>query len=611
MKGSPATPLPLGARVRRALVDAPDDALLLTEGERLAIRLAQRASLVLESGCHALNAAGSSCSLEVTLDGARVPCPSGGATALSAASPRVITKCSVEVPAGRHRIEALLPPDREAIAWTRVTDAGGRALDASVTSEWIEIDPARPLELSFAGPTVVRVQARSGAGEARNLRWSIAQKTPAPAPQQGEILTEPAADPIATRPGARNEPPQRVTLPAERRVAVTTPGPHLLRVESPGGRALLRVDFAIATGLPRARAIAAPPPPPPKLPAPSAAALREPDRPGPPVGEDPPEGLFTLGAYGVVSEGDIADEDTSQSLAVAELGAHANRELVENRAWAGLRGFTRLRREGSPTFGGDFAIDFSPDGLIPGGFGRGRAVVQTSSDKPTAVGLRGTAGIFWSLPLFHSLALVPSGSFTLRRVDASLVGEPSPDRDIYTRYGETHPRYATLGARLNARPFVDGLARLGASVRSGPTFSDFDRVDAELEIDILAGRGFWPWIGLSWLTSYRPVTAQRPLAFVRDVATLSATFWRWIPHGHRITIGSEASYIFDLPAVDSLGDPSFAVAVFFQYDHTGNRGLRDLPPHKRPFQDRLEEDEPSGRIQRQREGYEWAWEAPR
>lgn len=346
------------------------------------------------------------------------------------------------------------------------------------------------------------------------------------------------------------------------------------------------------------------------IPASSAAAL--PDRPFPPVGEDPQEGLFTLGAYGLYSTGDLADEDTSQPLSFSELGALANRELASDRAWAGLRAFTRLRRQGSPSFGGDLSIDVSPDGLIPGGFVRGRIAVQKPIDQSLAVGLRGAAGLFWSLPLFHSLALVPSGSFTLRRTDSSLAGDISPDRDIYTRYSDTHRRFATFAMRLHARPFVDNLVRFGPSIRLSPSFSGIDRFDIDLEADILAGRGFWPWIGFSWLMSYRPITVERPVSFVRNVATLSATFWTWIPFGHRFSLGSETSYIFDdapsLSSLASFGSPSFAATVFLQYDHTGSRGLRDLPPRERPFQSRLEEDPGSGRIRRQREGFEPAWE---
>ncbi|HZF55849.1 MAG TPA: hypothetical protein VE093_44850 [Polyangiaceae bacterium] len=604
-RGATAAPLPLGTRVRRALVDAPDGALLLTEGERLAIRLNQPASLVIESRCHALLEDGAGCSLDVKLDGARVPCTPDNAQT----QPSLRARCPIEVPAGRHRVEALLPAGREAIAWASVTTASGRTFDASVTSEWIEIDPARPFALSFAGPTVMRVQARSPAGEARSLRWSVAPHAGAGASQQGELLTDPAADPAVLRPGAapgaRGEPPLRVTLPAEHRLAVAAAGPHLLRIESPGGRSLIRVDFAIAAGLPRSRA-AAEAPPPPAAPIPFPSAPPEPDRPGPPVGEDLPEGSLTLGVHLLVSDGNLAEEDGTQTLRFGQLGLHAYREIIEARAWAGLRAFSRFR-DGPPSFGGELSGDVSSDGLIPGGFLRGRAVVQTPDEKPTAIGLRASAGIVWSLPLFHSLSLAPSASFTLRRTDASLAGELAPDRDIYTRYSATHPRYATFGARLHARPFVDSLARLGASARTTPDVAGIERFDADLELDILAGRGVWPWIGFSWLTSYRPVTTERREAFVRDVATLNATLWRWLPRGHRLVLGVEASVIFDLPSLASRSSPSFATTVTVEYDHAGGRALRDLPPHRRPFQDRLEEE--LGLPARSREGFEPAWEA--
>ncbi|MCK6589529.1 MAG: hypothetical protein L6Q76_18325 [Polyangiaceae bacterium] len=324
------------------------------------------------------------------------------------------------------------------------------------------------------------------------------------------------------------------------------------------------------------------------------------DRPDPPAGENPPKGFLTVGAYGLFSQGDTADEDTSQSLGFVELGAFAHRELVENRVWLGLRAFSRLRWNGSPSFGGDFAGDFSPDRFIPGGFLRGRLVAQKPADHAdinsgTAIGLRATAGLFWSLPLFHSLSFVPSAGFTIRRADNALDGDSDPDRDVYTRFAETHPRYASFGMRFHARPFVDSLLRFGPSIRLSPSFSTLERLDTELEFDILAGRGLWPWIGLSWLTSYRPITGERPVAFVRDVATLSVTFWKWFASGHRLSLGSEASYIFDLPALDSPESPTFALGVVLQYDFSARRGLRDLPPHQRPFQDRLEEDPRSGR----------------
>lgn len=631
-------PPSLGDRVRRAMLDAPEDAALLTEGERLKVIVDRRAAsrVVLEGRCRVL-AREEGCAITATVDGEGAPCTPLGPPSAStmAGAPVAIAKtsparrCAIDVPKGVHRIEAHLPDAPEVTGWVIAREAkaastgakpgqspAGSPLPARVVATWVEIDAARPLELAFAAPTVVRLRARADAGQRRALRWSIAplatgksrpRSGGAAGPSgpsapsgpsgpsdpnrvspstQGEIVIEPSEDPTAGRAEAIEAP--GVGQVTETILPILAEGPQMLSVASPGGRVLLRVEVAIATAPPRLRAagLVAPPVGPSR-----GAGLIA---PLPPVGEDPDRQRFTVRSWLAGVGADLTEPDRPSRAIYGELGVRVDRELFEDRAWIGAGTFTRVR-DGAPSFGLLGALEVASDEWVPGLFLRGLFAAQDAPAVDTfAFGARGTVGAFVSPRLTEDVTLVPWAGFTLQRADEELEGVSAADRDVYTPYSAAHPRYLTLGLRVIDRPTVDALLKLGASVRSTPDIAGVDRVDIEAGIDLLPGRDLAPWLGLAWLASYRPETDERPTAFLRDEIHARATFWRWVAMGTRLSLGGEAVVAFDAPGAERV--PPLSGSLVFEYLESGERGLRDLPPRDTPFRDRLEEG--SGRVKR-------------
>ncbi|MGK3985131.1 hypothetical protein WME99_18930 [Sorangium sp. So ce136] len=637
--------LPLRVRVRRALVDAPEAALLITDGARAEFRLDRAApgALVLDGTCRALDREETPCAFSVALDGAPVAC--------SAAAAPMTDRCVVQVPRGSHRVEVRPPADQSVLGWIRATAAGAaQPFSGRVLSTWHDIDPARPLELAFAGPTVVRIRAHAAyecaaspraraalvngddptchpevasATPAGVLRFSVSPLDGAPgaaspgagaassgagaaspgapgAVEEGTIALDATEDRAARRLGVTREPFFWLGGEVEARVAVLPEGPHVLRVASPGGRALLRVELAVASGAPRPRV--PPPAPPPPAPVSPADELL---RPAPPVGEDPDVGPLSIGAYARLVDSELTEEDLRLPLRFLELGVDVHRELIERRAWISAAGFGRLR-DGPESFGAEARFDLSSSGWVPGAALSGRVVFQPGAGD-AAVGGRASASAFWSIPLGGELTLSPWASFTLLAVDESLRGVSGADKDIFTPYADEHRTQASLGARLRHRPFVDALVTAGTSLRLSPVPSTLDRIDATLDLDLIPGRGLWPWIQLGWLASYRPVNETRDEAFLRDAFTAGLTFWSWLSRGHRVSLGAEGTFLFDIPSPAETS-PRLSALLFARYDFTAGRGLRDFPPQATPFRDRQEEG--SGVIERERPAVEPSWEDP-
>ena len=660
--------LPLRVRVRRALLDAPEGALLVTEGAYAQFHFrfdgGAGEAVVLDGACRALDPAETPCDLAVTLDGVPVECASAGvrgggagvrgggagvangsvgallgdlrAPIVDAGAPGAgALRCAVQVPRGSHRIEVRPPSDGALLAWVRATGADAPApYPGRVMSTWQDIDPERPLELAFAGPTVVRLRARAayecagdaaprgGAGEdptchptlasaaapAGALRFTVEalgkgglgprlgappDRPAAGAPRsEGTLALDATEDRTARRTGVSRAPFFWLGDEVEQRVAVLPEGPHILRVTSPAGRALLRVEIAVATGVPRPREELAPPPPDLEFP------VVEWPRPAPRVGEDPDVGPLLLGAYAHLVDADLTEDELRTSTRFLELGVDAHRELLEARAWAGLAVFGRLRAA-TPSVGAEARLDTAGDSWIPAVAILGRAVLQ-----PPGAGGRVSLGATWSIPV-EELTLLPWASLALLAVDEGLADEPGADRDVFTPYAASHTTQASLGARLRMRPAVDAILAAGPSLRLSPLPSTLDRVDLRADLDLLAGRGLFPWIQIGWLTSLRPENETRSQAFVRHAVSGSVTFWSWLSGSSRVSLAGEGSILFDVPQ-SSLPAPRFGAGLLARYDWTGGRGLRDLPPRDTPFRDRLEEG--SGVVGRERPAAEPTWE---
>ncbi|EYF06792.1 hypothetical protein [Chondromyces apiculatus] len=674
VRAGPEPEQPLPARVRRALVDAPEGALLMTEGAFAQLHFDRPApfALALEGACRHLDGPETPCQLDVRLDGEAVTCASGAGTSAAGGgatpagaptgAPTPVDpvlgpgalRCSVAVPRGRHRVEIRPPPEVPVVAWVRGLDAG-QPYPGRVMSTWSDIDPARPLELVFAGPTVVRLRARpayecatskagaaGGAGDdptchpdvtttaaegalhftvtspsSDDARGSVppaplapptqpgeamaptSSGSAAPAPEgdtiveQGDLVLDPTEDPWARRSGVRRAPFFWLGHEVERRIAILGDGPHVLRVSSPAGRALVRVEIAVAHRPPRPRD---PPPPPAGLtPEPGTGSRL---RWAPPVGRDPVEGALLLAGYIRTTDGNMSDEDLRAGIRFYEIGVDASREVLPGALWAGATAFTRLRT-GTTSLGAELRLDSAGGGFVPSLSAQARMVAQ-----PPALGGRVGLSAAWGIPL-GEVTLIPWASAALLAVDDSLAGRADADRDVYTVYSSERRTLASLGARFRFRPAVDAIASIGPSVRVSPLFSAVDRIDLRADLDVLHGRGLWPWVQLGWVGSYRPTNEAREEAFLRNTFSFGLMFWSWFSRGHRISLASETALLVDTPA-SIIDSPRFGLALLLRYDWTGSRGLRDLPPRLTPFRDRLEEG--SGVVAREPPATEPRWD---
>ena len=242
--------------------------------------------------------------------------------------------------------------------------------------------------------------------------------------------------------------------------------------------------------------------------------------------------------------------------------------------------------------------------------GRGSSWGEAAFQPPangTAVGGNFTAETYGSIPLSGNLRFAPWVAFSMDPVDTSIRTLPGADADIYTNYNATHPRHATAALRLIDKPFLDTILKPQVMVRSNPTVDGLDRVDGRIDIDSLPGSGWWPWLGATWQISYRPVTLERPAAFVRDEFSVRVTFWRWILRGQRVSLGAVLNAMFDVPT-GGYTQPPFSGSLTLSYDWTGTRGLQDFPQRLVPFRDRQEEG--SGRIHRREPPVEPDWVTP-
>lgn len=338
-------------------------------------------------------------------------------------------------------------------------------------------------------------------------------------------------------------------------------------------------------------------------------------RPEPDVGVDPtglPVTVSVSSTFVARSLDVFGDDESGANLGRAprspylELRGDVRRELAAHRAWGVVSALSRLR-EGPASGGGRATLDVLPAGLSPGLHVTALAMTQSTRQGESTYGLGSVVQTYASIALSKAVRVVPWVSFAIQRTDRAIRTTEGADPDVYTPYAFLHPRYATAAVRLAARPFIDTIGRAEVSVRSSPDLDGVDRAEARLDADTLPGAGFAPWLGASFASSYRPLTATRDQGFVRNTASLRATFWWWLARGHRVSLEASLSVLYDAPsAVES--SPPFAGAIGLAYDYTSNRGVRDFAPRLALFRDRLEEG--SGRVQRVERPANAGWSAP-
>jgi hypothetical protein len=145
-----------------------------------------------------------------------------------------------------------------------------------------------------------------------------------------------------------------------------------------------------------------------------------------------------------------------------------------------------------------------------------------------------------------------------------------------------------VGLYLAHRPATDAVFRYGLVSRLTPDLKGIDATDLTGRWRVLPGTGLMPYVTLNTMLSMRPASQVRDRGYLRAVVGPSLVFWRWLDRDHRLALALDAAYYHDSPGI-AHSDSGLSGAVTLGYDFTWGRGLDDLSPADRPFQDRLEE----------------------
>jgi hypothetical protein len=565
---APPTPTP-GVRVRRALVDAPDLALLV-EGEsavQIVVKVQKPEPLLLELGCE--DPSDLACRPELRRDGERFDCPR---------EPGVAQSCAIPLLPGEHQLELRLPSER-ALGWVKAT-LGGKLVPIRLSSRWIDVESEEPAQLTVRGPTVVVLEARGSGAPGQTIAW------------EGCVDAEPirtfelpaSVDPGALRVGETGTlgAPLRVDLPIE------TEGPCTLRLGPTVGRALFRLSVARAQGLPRPRVtswLPAEPAQPAAPPVLAAALLERAPEIVPPVPESVP--LLLLGRSRVVASSRSLDDEgptglRTPSSSFLELSVLGARELIPARFWTFAQTGMRFRR-GPPSIVGRLWLDLPATATAPG------LQIDTegywqSVGGHEALSLRATGSLSAVAELTPNLSLSPRASYTIDREPLRPDDLSITDADVYSPYRDTHSHYLNVEANASWRPLVDGLGKLQLSARARPDFGGLDRTGAS------GGWLFLPLSGVNALleleagSSYRALGPDRSRSFFRQNAGLGVSWWRWLIGSQRMRVFGRVDASFDVPA-GPVGGPVLIGQLGLELSTSADRGLRDLSPSSMPFLD--------------------------
>lgn len=583
----------LGTRIRRALLDAHADSVLLREGRRLELHSDQPlpSELELSLSCVALEPSGA-CQALLEVDGRKLPC-----TELEQPSSSFRARCHVSLPPGRHRVDLSLAEAGGAAMAVHVTRQE-QTVHPRVVSSWTELDAAHPLELRVFGPTVLRIASRVEANRAQRIALELGSESGS----ERRVWDIPASsDPAVQRPGTSALSPAELGSENELLWVVDKAGEQQLRLAPEQGRTLVRLSAAYGSGLPRPRELEGTPSASPLPIALHASEAALPQRS--PFGFDAVEGPLTLNATLSVQQQDMTESEGERSHLHQELRVSALRELWRSRAY-GSASLIYRARQGANSRGALGTLSASARGAVPGLFARGLVMQQ---DLPTGVatGWYGIAGLLWDLPLASGAELSPWANVIGRH--AAAVSEPTPnlDADVSSRYSRLQTLSLESGLRFDTRPFVDTLATYGVSARYGPYYSAIDRADVSVSLDTLPGGGLFPWISAWGSVSHRPTSSIRETPFTRTSLGAQVSFWTWSGGREHWRLFGRVLQFVDWPARDQT--LSFALGA--SVDATFRRGLRDYAPRSVPFRARQEEG--SARVQRQSPAREPAWELER
>ncbi|MEM6961454.1 MAG: hypothetical protein AAF550_06915, partial [Myxococcota bacterium] len=515
----------LSADVRRALLDAPDDSLLLYASEWLEGRIASGApsQLSFAGGCLRLDTL-APCRLSVFLDG----------------QPTVAARGTIEIPSGSHVLRIVSPAD--ALAWVKV---GGELGAIRTYSLYYEMTPQEPVRFAVAAPTVLRV--RLGAG----------------APPDEVLGVEVHVD------GARVDALRRDDY---LEVPILGSSVHQVRLVS-SHRSLIRPTVAVPV----------PPPPEPERETPSAFEDSLPPLSAELVslhaGEPRFAGPLSVETHLRAVGAEIRDLDSfAEGSPHLEFGSTLFYRDSSRTQGVSALAFYRMR-DGPSTLGVRATYARRSQGLLPGITLRGEVAGQRFDGLN--VGLQGSARLHYRVYRHPILSIYPFAGILAFDTDQPNSSRQGLDPDVFNRFSRDHPVTVQAGAFSVFRPALDLVGRVSFVAHSNSDWRTLDRVSASLYLDALVGEGLAPWITLGYQASQRFRDAHRPTAIGRHVGLLQSRLWHWASPTGRLMFHSRAEWVIDRMEIAGF--------LELRYLFTPYRGVHDLPQSHAPYRARLEE----------------------
>lgn len=527
---------PLPSRVRRAYLAAPDDSILVAEGRAMTARVsyAQPTSMWLDARCVDVAPVEpvEACRVVVSVDGREVETkPTGGGR-------RVF-----ELPSGAHRIDVTNEPADTAIAWVRLARVGDeQPLPSRVRSKWLVSKPRQPTQLTFAGPTVLRVTARPEAGE------------------PGEVVVEVDGRRSDTLKLSASE--GRAVM----EIAVLASGSHRLRLTPDRGSVLVRVHLAGHGEVPEAAA--------PKADTSSSEVGWVPL-------EDHADGFATLSLRlrGVARFTEDDDDARRDAGSYFESELALRRELLPRAGYLYVAGLLRPR-DGPVSYGGRARLDLGA-GLWPRLYAKGQLVAQDLGGG--ALGTKIAGAVHWRAPVSSSVSIGPLVGIDWRDLAAPPVGSGSDaDPDVFSAFDAARPRSLFGSLSGTWRPTIDAAFRIRGGLRTNEFVEEVDRVHVTPAIFLAPGRGLAPIASASYTASYRLAGDTRSQSFLRHLVGVGLELFGWAGGGHRISITTRGRMAV-------VSTPQFSGWAGLGWDFAPGRGARDFAPHEVPFRHRLEE----------------------
>ncbi|QSQ23834.1 hypothetical protein JY651_02285 [Pyxidicoccus parkwayensis] len=496
---------------------------------------------------------------------------------------------------GRHQVEVLHGRNATpALGLVRFVDPSVAGQAAPLSSQQpltlLRSKPGTPVVMTVLGPGALRIQARAVSPQAGRqvLLSSVVvpsgEGTGGAGAEDGPTVrlglpedADPTVKGVATPVGLASE--TWLLLPGK--------GPHQVRLESPEGEALVRVDLGVteppdaAPGRWWEQASSGLEPLPwPALP-PRLSLLPEGVLPA-----QQPRGPGMISAEVAfrreeVEEGELMERPLRSGL---DVRVGLRRELVQDRAWLRIEPEARYPTSQPTVFGATTGLYVTrlPLSLRLNVHG---AFFTQSVEDTLRWSARGRASVDRWVRLSPDVGLVPSLGLAVETSHGGSAVDPDRyDQSVFWRYGEDHPKRLMPKLTLRWQPFQDHVGTVGTFATTNSDLGTLDHAGGAARWAALLGgplRGTRAELGYE--LTYRLRDEHRAEAYLRHRVAGRLDWNVWVGNGSRLMLFAEDRAL--------LSDPFGLQNVFSvgaRWDWMGGRGLRDISPPEEEFEELLD-----------------------